>query len=82
MPCSLRSGDLGQSLAKMLTGEAQSGSPLSTAAISFAAPNETWQGQGTGMQLDVYLYRILDNRELRSNQRNTIVNPDGSAQGC
>jgi hypothetical protein len=70
--------DLDQSLAKMLTGEAQSGSPLSTAAISFAAPNQTWQSQGTGMQLDVYLYRILDNRELRSSQRNTIVNPGGS----
>ena len=62
----------------MLTGEAQSGSPLSTVAISFAAPNQTWQSQGTGMQLNAYLYRILDNRELRSNLRNTVVNTDGS----
>lgn len=70
--------DLDQSLAAMLTGEAPAGSPLSTASISFAAPDQAWQNQGTGMQLDVYLYRILDSRELRSNQRNTIVNPDGS----
>jgi hypothetical protein len=30
------------------------------------------------MQVDAYLYRILDNRELRSNERSTNINPDGS----
>jgi hypothetical protein len=70
--------DLDASLQAMITGEAPAGSALSTAAISFAAPNETWQGQGSGMQVDVYLYRILDNRELRSNQRSRVLNPDGS----
>jgi hypothetical protein len=70
--------DLDTSLKAMLIGEATPGSALAGASISFAAPTQTWQGQGTGMQVDAYLYQILDNRELRSNQRNTIVNPDGS----
>jgi hypothetical protein len=70
--------DLDKSLAAMITGEAPSGSTLATAAISFAVPDDTWRGQGSGMQLDVYLYRVLDNRELRSNQRNVVMNPDGS----
>jgi hypothetical protein len=70
--------DLDASLQAMLTGEATTGSSLATAGISFAAPDETWQGQGSGMQVDVYLYRILDNRELRSNQRTTVMNADGT----
>ncbi len=70
--------DLDASLKAMLTGEAAPGSALATADISFAAPDETWQGQGSGMQANLYLYRVLDNRELRSNQRNIVTNPDGS----
>jgi hypothetical protein len=70
--------NLDASLKSMLTGEAPLGSSLATATISFAVPDTTWQGQGSGMQLDVYLYRVLDNRELRSNQRFTTLNPDGS----
>lgn len=70
--------DLDTSLKAMLAGEAAAGSSLATAAISFAVPDTTWQGQGTGMQLDVYLYRVIDNRELRSNQRFTTFNTDGS----
>jgi len=62
----------------MLAGEATPGSALATADISFAAPDETWQGQGSGMQANLYLYRVIDNRELRSNQRNIVLNPDGS----
>lgn len=70
--------DLDASLKAMLTGEAAAGSALATASISFAAPDPTWQGQGSGLQVDIYLYRVMDNRELRSNQRNTVLNPDGS----
>jgi hypothetical protein len=71
--------DLDASLKAMLTGEAAAGSMLATAGISFSAPDATWQGQGSGMQADIYLYRVIDNRELRSNQRNVVLNPDGSA---
>jgi hypothetical protein len=70
--------DLDASLKAMLSGEATPGSTLATADISFAVPDDTWQSQGSGMQVDVYLYRILDNRELRSNQRSIVMNPDGS----
>ena len=71
--------DLDASLQAMLVGEAGAGSSLAGAGISFAAPDETWQGQGSGMQVDLYLYRILDNRELRSNQRSVVRNADGTA---
>jgi Pvc16 N-terminal domain/Carboxypeptidase regulatory-like domain len=70
--------DLDASLKAMLTGEATPGSALATAGISFAAPGQTWQGQGSGLQVNIYLYQIMDNRDLRSNQRNTVLNPDGS----
>ncbi|HEY1867546.1 MAG TPA: Pvc16 family protein [Candidatus Cybelea sp.] len=70
--------DLDASLKAMLSGEAPTGSSLAGATISFAVPDTDWQSQGTGMQLDVYLYRVLDNRELRSNQRNATINPDGT----
>jgi hypothetical protein len=70
--------DLDASLKAMLTGEATAGSALATAGISFAAPDQTWQGQGSGLQVNIYLHRIMDNRDLRSNQRNTVLNPDGS----
>jgi hypothetical protein len=70
--------DLDASLKAMLAGEAAAGSALATAGISFAAPDPTWQGQGSGLQVDVYLYRVMDNREFRSNQRTTVLNPDGS----
>ncbi|HTV91900.1 MAG TPA: Pvc16 family protein [Verrucomicrobiae bacterium] len=70
--------DLDTSLKAMLQGEAAAGSSLASATISFSVPDTTWQGQGTGMQLDVYLYRVIDNRELRSNQRFTSYNSDGT----
>jgi Pvc16 N-terminal domain/Carboxypeptidase regulatory-like domain len=70
--------DLDASLKAMLAGEAAAGSGLATATISFGAPDPTWQGQGSGLQVDLYLYRVIDNRELRSNQRTTVRNPDGS----
>jgi hypothetical protein len=70
--------DLDTSLKAMLQGEAATGSLLASATISFAVPDTTWQSSGTGMQLDVYLYRVIDNRELRSNQRFTTNNLDGT----
>jgi hypothetical protein len=70
--------DLDKSLKAMIQGEATPGSSLATAEITFSVPDDEWQSEGTGMQLDVYLYRILDNRDLRSNQRSTVRNPDGS----
>lgn len=70
--------DLDAALKAMLAGEAPLGSSLASATISFAVPDTTWQGQGSGMQVDCYLYRVIDNRELRSNQRFTTINTDGT----
>jgi hypothetical protein len=75
--------DLDAALKAMLAGEAVPGSALATldgvrGSISLAAPDPAWQGQGSGLQVDLYLYRIMDNRELRSNQRGLARNPDGS----
>jgi len=62
----------------MLVGEAVPASELATATISFAVPDKDWRGQGTGLDLDVYLYRVIDNRELRSNAHRPVYNVDGS----
>jgi hypothetical protein len=61
--------DLDASLRAMISGEAQAASTLGNATISFAVPDATWRGQGSKLELDVYLYRVLENRELRSNER-------------
>lgn len=61
--------DLDTSLKHMFAGEAASGSELATASISFAVPDQRWRGTGTGLELNVYLYRVSENRELRSNER-------------
>jgi hypothetical protein len=70
--------DLDISFEAFLTGEATPGSELAGATISFAVPDKDWRAVGTGLELDVYLYRIAENRELRSNERRRVNNPDGS----
>lgn len=70
--------DLDTSLKAMLKGEAVPGSELAIATISFAVPDKDWRGQGKGLELDVYLYRVIDNRELRSNERRPKYNLDGT----
>jgi hypothetical protein len=70
--------DLDASLKSMLSREAKPGSELSYATISFATPDRDWRAQGSGLELNVYLYRALDNRELRSNERRPEPNPDGT----
>jgi hypothetical protein len=70
--------DLDASLKSMIQGEARPGSELASATISFGAPDKDWRGQGAGLELDMYLYRAIDNRELRSNARRRQFNADGS----
>jgi hypothetical protein len=45
------------------------------AAIKF---NVTRPGQGGGMQAEICLHDVFDNRELRANQRTRVLNSDGS----
>lgn len=70
--------DLDVSLESLLTNEAPPGSELAGATISFAVPDKDWRSVGTGLELNVYLYRIAENRELRSTERRRMNNPDGS----
>ncbi len=70
--------DLDLSLAAMLAGEALPASELANATITFAAPDKDWRAQGTGLELDVYLYKLLENRELRSLARRRRREPDGT----
>jgi Pvc16 N-terminal domain/CarboxypepD_reg-like domain len=61
--------DLDTSLKAMLAGEAAPGSELAGATISFAVPDSRWRNAGSGLFLDVYLYKVEEDRELRSNER-------------
>jgi Pvc16 N-terminal domain len=70
--------DLSKSLKAFLKGDAASGSELAAATISLGAPNADWRGQGNGLVLDVYLYQVTENRELRTNERRLRPNPDGT----
>jgi hypothetical protein len=74
----MRIHELDAALKSMLHGEAEQGSELAAATISFAVPDKDWRAQGSGLELNVYLYRALDNRELRSNARRAPFNRDGT----
>ncbi|TCK22876.1 Pvc16 family protein [Pseudonocardia endophytica] len=65
--------DLDDSLRAMLTGEAATGSELAGAAISFATPTADWRNTASGLRLNVYLYAIEHDRELRSPERRRRV---------
>lgn len=64
-------------LKAMLTGEADPGSELKKANISFSIPDEKWQKTGNTLELDVYLYDIRENQELRSNEPEIQRTSDG-----
>ncbi|MDQ1350282.1 MAG: hypothetical protein QG657_583 [Acidobacteriota bacterium] len=61
----------------MLTGEADPGSELKKANISFSIPDEKWQKTGNTLELNVYLYDIRENQELRNNEPEVVRTPDG-----
>lgn len=70
--------DLSLSLKALLSGEAPLGSELKSATISLGAPNAAWRGHGSGLVLDVYLYQVTENRELRTTERRVRPNGDGT----
>jgi hypothetical protein len=65
--------DLDASLKAMLTGEAQSGTDLKTAAITFAAPDSTWRANTSALVVNAYLCELAEDRQLHSNQRRTRI---------
>ena len=74
--------DLDTSLENMLKGEAVPGSELDQATISFAAPDKDWREKGASLELDIYLYRLLERRELRSNERHFPCHLFGHGHAC
>jgi hypothetical protein len=70
--------DLSLSLKALLKGEATPSSALAAATISLGAPDADWRGAASGLVLDVYLYQVMENRELRTNERHLRHNQDGT----
>ncbi len=70
--------DLDLTLESLLSGEAEPGSELAAAKISFAPPDEEWSRRGNSLELNVYLYDMRENLELRSNEEYRERNPDGT----
>jgi len=70
--------DLDLSLKALLSGKAVGGEELDLAEISFSVPDEEWRSTGTGLHLNVYLYDIRENRNLRSNERQRIHHANGA----
>jgi hypothetical protein len=70
--------DLDISFKNFLVGEAAAGSELSKATISFSVPDSNWRNNSSGLALNVYLFKLLEHRELRQNARSAVHNPDGT----
>lgn len=72
--------DLDLTLKELLTHQAETGGVLEQADISFSVPDEEWRSSiGTDLNLNVYLYDIRENLELRSNERQLEYDADGNA---
>lgn len=69
--------DLDLTLKSLLTTEAEPGSELRKADISFSVPDEEWQKKGNKLELNAYLYDIRQNRELRTNEMQRQQNQEG-----
>jgi len=64
--------DLDLTLKELLSGEASDGTALqalTTDKISFSVPDKEWRDMQSGLNLNIYLYDIRENRELRTNER-------------
>jgi uncharacterized protein DUF4255 len=60
--------DLDATLRQLLTTNAPSGSLLAGATIAFDLPDADWQAKLSGLTLNLYLYNIVENREMRTNE--------------
>jgi len=70
--------ELNLGLKQLFAGEAAPGSELSQATISFAAPTKDWRSKSTGLGLNVYLFRLQEDRARRINERIVTRNADGT----
>jgi hypothetical protein len=74
--------DLDASFSKMLRGEAPAGAELGDSTktvISFGVPDADWRRVQTNkLVLNAYLYRVVEDVEVRSTERRLTHNPDGT----
>jgi hypothetical protein len=60
--------DLDATLRQLLTTGAPAGSLLASAAVAFDLPDAAWQAKLSALTLNLYLYNILENRDMRTNE--------------
>ncbi|CAN5311099.1 hypothetical protein BH09MYX1_BH09MYX1_58850 [soil metagenome] len=70
---------LSLSLKAMLVGEAVAGSELAKATLNFGAPTAEWLRAQSGLVLNVYLFRLQEDRGRRSNERTLTRKLDGTS---
>lgn len=70
--------DLDMTLKKMIENAAVTGSELAAAEISFELPDSTWRTNLSVLTLNVYLYSVAENTELRKPEPMIVRNTDGS----
>ncbi len=70
--------DLDDTIEQLLTTQAEEGSELATASISFELPNADWRAALEGLTVNCYLYDIRENRELRTVEPPIQWSADGS----
>jgi len=70
--------DLDDSLKQFLTNQAAPGSLLQSADISFDLPDATWRGALTKLTVNLYLYDVRQNLQLRTNEPLIQRSPDGT----
>jgi Pvc16 N-terminal domain len=69
--------DLDETLRQLIGSGAAAGSLLATAATSFDLPDAAWQGQLSKLTINFYLYDIVENREMRTNEALLARSADG-----
>jgi hypothetical protein len=69
--------DLDATLRQLLTASAPSGSLLASAQIGFDLPDADWQAKLAALTLNLYLYNIVENRDMRTNELLLVRSTDG-----
>jgi hypothetical protein len=69
--------DLDATLRELLTANAPSGSLLASAKVAFDLPDADWQGKLSALTVNLYLYNIVENREMRVNEPLLVRSTDG-----
>ena len=69
--------DLDATLRQLLTANAPPGSLLASAKIAFDLPDADWHAKLAALTLNLYLYNIVENRDMRTNEVLLVRSSDG-----